>query len=75
MLSSLAWLVAFVALVIVLLFYDLSVPLDAEDYWTLIFITKIGRFAQLKRLILGGSIIDGNYTQENRSVRTTVRLN
>jgi len=57
--NCLGWVIAAIAVTAVLLIYDPNVPLDAKDYWILLFMEKMVKFARLKRFFLGGNVIEG----------------
>ena len=57
--NCLGWVIAAIAVTAVLLIYDPNVPLDAEDYWILLLMEKMVKFARLKRFFLGGNVIEG----------------
>jgi len=59
MFGTWTWLAVGLGLLTALICYDPNVPLDAEDYWTLLVIEKMGKYGRLKRFLFGGKVIQG----------------
>ena len=59
MFGTWTWLAVGLGLIAAFICYDPNVPLDAEDYWTLLVIEKMGKYERLKRFLFGGKVIRG----------------